>query len=121
MAEITIEFTGPAQELNDFSSALFETDAPGAGAQKEVPDGGTITMRLMMTRKGYGIPQFIEVVLSASDNIIAGNTGDYIYHKLKNRKSENLSIRINRQVIRIDKVRIAKMINQQFAGKCAAK
>ena len=36
MAEIIIEFTGQTRDLNDFSAALFETEALGAGTHKEI-------------------------------------------------------------------------------------
>jgi hypothetical protein len=44
MAEITIEFSGQSCDLSEFSAALFETEAPGAGTRKEIIGGGTITM-----------------------------------------------------------------------------
>jgi hypothetical protein len=83
MAKITIEFTGPIQDLNELSSALFETEALEAGTQKEIHGGGTITMQPMMMRKAYGIPQYIEIALSARGGIAAGIASNYICDKLK--------------------------------------
>ena len=120
MTQITMEFTGQIEALKALSSALFETNTPEAGTQKEIP-GGTITMQPMMMRKAYGIPQFIEVVLSAEDNLSAGMASKYIYRKLTNHKGEHLSIRINRREIRIHKDTIAKMISQQIAGQSIPK
>jgi len=114
MAEITIEFAGRTQELNDFSSALFETKGLGAGTQKEIPGGGTITMQSMIMRKAYGIPQYIEIVLSAGGSVAAGVSSNYIYDKFKKHKGENLSIRINRREVHSDKGKIAKMIGEEI-------
>jgi hypothetical protein len=44
MAEITIEFTGQKEDIDEFTEALFEKDSVGTGTQKEIPGGGTITM-----------------------------------------------------------------------------
>jgi hypothetical protein len=117
MAEITMEFTGRPQDLNDFISALFETDALGAGTQKEIPGGGTITMRSMMMRKGYGIPQYIEIVLSTGDNIAAEIASNYIYDKLKMHKGENLNIRINRRVVLCKRRNITRMIEEEIKSQ----
>jgi hypothetical protein len=114
MAEITIEFTGQTRDLNEFSFALFETEALGAGTQKEIPGGGTLTMQPMMVRKAYGIPQYIEVVLSIGGSVTAGIVSNYIYDKLKKQKGENLSIRINRREVDFDKRKITKMIEEEI-------
>jgi len=115
MAEITIEFTGRTQDLNEFSSALFGTDALAAGTQEEIPGGGTITMQSMMLRKAYGIPQYIEIILSVVDSIAAGIAGNYIYIKLIEHNGGNLSIRINRREFHLDKRKITKMIEEEIA------
>jgi hypothetical protein len=117
MAEITMEFTGRPQDLNDFISALFETDALGAGTQKEIPGGGTITMRSMMMRKAYGIPQYIEIVLSTGDSITTGIASNYIYEKLKNHKGENLRIRINRREVLCERRNITRMIEEEIRSQ----
>jgi hypothetical protein len=121
MAEITIEFTGRTQDLNEFSSALFGTETLGAGTHKEITGGGTITMRQMMVRKAYGIPQYIEIVLSVGGSIGAGIASNYIYDKLKKHNGENLSIRINRHEVEFDRGKITKMINEEMAIKSARK
>jgi hypothetical protein len=69
MAELTMEFTGRIQHQNDCIFALFEADALGTVTQKEIPGGGTLTMRPMMVRKAYGIPQYIEIILSIGSSI----------------------------------------------------
>ena len=114
MAEITMEFTGRIQDLNDFGSALFEADELGAATQKVIPGGDTITMRPMMVRKAYGIPQYIEIILSIGSSMAAGLAGNYIYDRLKKRRGETLSIRINRRAVRLDKVNITKMIEEEI-------
>jgi hypothetical protein len=115
MAEITIEFTGQIRDLNDFSLALFETERLGVGTQKEIPDGGTITMRPMMVRKAYGIPQYIEVVLSTGGSVGAGIASNYICDKLRKYKGQHLNIRINRRVVLFSKRDITKMIEEETA------
>ena len=117
MAEITMEFTGRIQDLNDFSFALFEADTLGAETQKEIPGGGTITMRPMMVRKAYGIPQYIEIILSIGNTIAAGLASNYIYDKLRKRQGEILSIRINRREVQLDKVNITKMIEEGMTSQ----
>jgi hypothetical protein len=115
MAEITIEFTGRIQDLNEVSSALFETESFGTGTQKEIPGGGKLTMQSMMLRKAYGIPQYIEVVLSIGGSVAAGIASNYIYVKLIEHQGGNLSIRINRREVHLDKRKITKMIEEQIA------
>jgi hypothetical protein len=115
MAEITIEFNGEARALSEFSFALFETEVLGARTQKEIADGGTITMQQMMARKAYGIPQFIEVVLSTVSGAAAGVASDYICEKLKKHKGGYLTIRINRRAVTFDKGKINKMIAEEMA------
>lgn len=114
MAEITIEFTGRTQDLNEFSFALFETEAPGAGTHKEITGGGTITMQSVVVRKAYGIPQYIEIVLSVGGSIGAGIASNYIYDKLKKHNGENLSIRINRHEVEFDRGKITKKIEEEL-------
>lgn len=120
MVEITIEFTGPAQDLNDFSSALFETDAVKAGTEKEISGGGRLTMRSMMMRKGYGIPQYIEIVLSV-DGVAAGIASDYIYDTLVKHRHENVTVRINRREVCINRRKFATMISAEIANKSVYK
>jgi hypothetical protein len=114
MAEITMEFTGRIKDLNDFSFAMFEADALGAATQKEIPGGGTITMRPMMARKAYGIPQYIEIILSIGSSMAAGLAGDYIYDRLTKPQGETLRIRINRREVQLNKVSITKMIEEEI-------
>jgi hypothetical protein len=115
MAKITIEFTGPIHDLNELSSALFETEELGAGTRKEIVGGGTLTMQPMMVRKAYGIPQYIEVVLSIGGSVAAGIVSDYICDKMKKYKGEKLIIRINRHEVHLDKGKITQMIGKEVA------
>jgi hypothetical protein len=121
MAEITIEFTGQTRDLNEFSVALFETEVLGAGTRKEIVGGGTITMQQMMMRRGYGIPQFIEIVLSTRDSVAAGIATNYIYETLTKHKSEDLTVRINRRGVSINRQKVATMINAEIANKSLSK
>jgi hypothetical protein len=114
MAEITIEFTGQVQDLHEVGFALFETEALQAGTQKEIPGAGTLTMQPMMVRKAYGIPQFIEVVLSIGSSDAAEIASNYIYGKLKKHKAETINIRINRHVMLFNNRNITKMINKEI-------
>ncbi|MGB7169075.1 MAG: hypothetical protein WA374_18380 [Acidobacteriaceae bacterium] len=83
MAEITVEFTGQSQDLTDLSFALFETAVAEAGTQKEILVAGTLTMQPFIKHKAYGIPQYIEIVLSTKDSVAAGIVSNYIYDVLK--------------------------------------
>lgn len=117
MAEITIEFTGQTRDLNEFGSALFEIEALGSGTQKEIPGGGRLTMQPMIKHKAYGIPQYIEIVLSTGDCVTARIASNYIYSKLRDRQGENLSIRINRRAVQFDKGKITSMIRNELSSK----
>src|SRR5580698_7460454 len=83
MDEITLEFTGQGKDINDFSFALFDVDRLGAGAQKEIPGGGTLTMGPMMMQKAAGIPKVIEVLLTIGGSIGVNLASNHIYDKLK--------------------------------------
>jgi hypothetical protein len=121
MAELTMEFTGRIQDLNDCIFALFEADALGAATQKEIPGGGTLTMRPMMVRKAYGIPQYIEIILSIGSSIAAGLASNYIYDRVTKHKIENLTMRINRRGVSINRLKIATMINAEIENKSVSK
>ena len=59
MAEITIEFTGQMQDMNEFIDSLFESDTVNTGTEKEIPGGGTIRLGRMLVRKAFGAPQVV--------------------------------------------------------------
>jgi predicted ester cyclase len=89
----------------------------GQERKREIPDGGILTLQPMVARKAYGIPQFIEVVLSVGGSVAGGIAGNYIYDRLKHHKGEYVGIRINRRNVQFDKGRITRMINEEIRSK----
>jgi hypothetical protein len=115
MAEITLEFTGPGRDINDFSFALFEASSLGAGSQKEIPGGATLTMQPMIVRKAEGIPQIITIVLSCAGSVATGVIGNYIYDKMKNHSGEHLKMTINRREVKYNnKGQITKILEEEI-------
>ncbi len=114
MAEITIEFTGQREDLDEFSYALFETDSIGSGTTKEIPGGGTITIGRALLRKSVDAPRVIEIVLSYGKDISAGFVAAYIYDKLKAHKGEKLCMSIEYQETHFDKGEITKIIDAEI-------
>jgi hypothetical protein len=72
-------------------------------------------------RRAYGIPQFIEIVLSTGDVTAAEIASNYIYDALIKHKREHLTVRINRQAVSINRRKIATMIHSEITNKCPSK
>jgi len=72
-------------------------------------------MQSMMLRKAYGIPQYIEIILSVVDSIAAGIAGNYIYIKLIEHNGGNLSIRYQPARGSPRQRKITKMIEEEIA------
>lgn len=113
MAEITIEFTGQKEDIDEFTEALFEKDSVGTGTQKEIPGGGTITMGGALLRKSVGAPRVIEIVLSIGRDLSIGVAGAYIYDKLKAHKGEKPRMTIEYREIHLDKGEIPALLSER--------
>ena len=114
MAEITIEFTGQKEDIDEFCEALFETDSVGTGTQKEIPGGATITMGRALLRKSLGIPRAVEIVLSVGKDLAVGVVATYLYDKLKAHKGEKPHMTIDYREIHLDKGEITKIIEEEI-------
>ena len=113
MAEVLITFTGQAQDINDFSFDLFETQSLGGGSQKEIPGGGTLIAQPMMVRKAFGIPRVFEVVLSVGGGVALNVVSSYIYDKLRSHKGGEITITINRHEVHLDRSEIKRIIEEE--------
>jgi hypothetical protein len=115
MAEITMNFTGQMQDINEFLNMLFESETVNTGTQKEIPGGGTITLDRMTVRKALGIPQIIHIILSSVGGTIAVNmASNYLYDKWKGHKGGNIKMSINRREVHLDKGEITKVIEEEI-------
>jgi hypothetical protein len=115
MPAITIEFTGPREEVDAFLESLLETDSVEMGTEKHLPDGGgTLTMGGELLRKSAGAPHAVEVIFSLGRDLAVGVAGAYLYDKLKGSKSEKLKMTVEYQEVQLDKGEITKIIEAEL-------
>jgi hypothetical protein len=118
MPSVTIEFSGPKEEVEAFLESLFETNSVNTGTEKHLSGGaGTFTMGRALVRKSVGAPRMIEVILSVGHDlheVALGVIGAYLYDKLKGHKGEKPKMTIDSQEIQLDKGEIIKIIETEI-------
>jgi hypothetical protein len=114
MAKITMTFTGQKEDINELIDNLFESSTAGTRSEKELPEGVTITHGRMLMRKALGIPQALEIIISAVGTVAANVASSYIYDKLKRHKGGKVEMIINRREVHLHEGEITRVIQEEI-------
>ncbi len=114
MAEIQIEFSGPAAMLVPFK--LNDTNTFEAGKTKEIPGGAVIRFLPRREGRSFGAETVIIMILSASGTVALNLVSSYIYDKLKPHK-EKIEIQINRRSVEMTEAGITRILEEEFKMK----
>jgi hypothetical protein len=92
---------------------LMGEGSVGAGSKVSIPGNATVTLKEWRVRKGFGIPETLELVVATSAAVEAGLIANWLYDKLKGRdvklRIEELEVEVNQGEI----TRVVKRVIEQ--------
>jgi hypothetical protein len=81
----------------------------GSGTVAAIPGEATLTLRTMLVRKGLGLPETLDLLLTFGGGVASGVVANWLYGKLKGR---NVRLRIEEHEVEIDEGEIKRVITR---------
>jgi hypothetical protein len=81
----------------------------GSGSVTSIPGDATLTLKTMLMRKAFGLPETLELVLTFGSGVAGGVVANWLYGKLKGR---NATLRIEEREVEIEEGEIRRVITR---------
>lgn len=87
----------------------------GVGSRISVPGNAELVMRSLLTRKAFGLPETLELVISFSSGVASSLVASWLYEKLRNRS--NTKLRIEEQQVELEEGHIKRVFTRLIERK----